>query len=374
MTRRGRTTGDGSAADAGPVTDAGAATNDGPAMTAAGSMTPARWLDEVPVRRIVEAGVETRVALPPGDRPLVDPGATILPGDALLEHLRDRRIDQVDVKAAGADRPLAGSRWSPIPGRRRRVRGTEGELLAPLPGKGSRWRLVTGEHRVGVSAVVGGTVVEVRPGAEIRMRVDGLALRGAFAAGAAARGRLELATDPFGDLRPGGIDVGRAGSILVVGSRIDAEALTRARAMGVHGIVVASLPGKELRDFQASERRQRAALHQPEPFAVLVLDGAVRRPIATPVTTLLEHLAGREVAILIDPPALVFAAEASELPAVPADWVRVRSGPNAGAEGRLLGLAGLRRFAAGVHLEAASVAFDGEPAVDIPIGDLERLA
>ncbi len=144
--------------------------------------------------------------------------------------------------------------------------------------------------------------------------------------------------------------------------------------MGVHGIVVASLPGKELRDFQASERRQRAALHPPEPFGVLVLDGALRRPISTPVTKLLEHLAGREVALLVDPPALVFAAEASELPVVPADWVRVRSGPNAGAEGRLLGLAGLRRFAAGVHLEAATVAFDGELPVDIPIGDLERLA
>jgi hypothetical protein len=216
--------------------------------------------------------------------------------------------------------------------------------------------------------------MEVRPGALIRVRVDGLALRGAFAAGAAAHGRLELATDPFGDLRPGGIDVGRAGSILVVGSRIDAEALTRARAMGVHGIVVASLPGKELRDFQASERRQRAALHQPEPFGVLALDGAIRRPIASPIAALLERLAGRDVALLVDPPALVFAATEAELPVVAEDWVRVRSGPNVGAEGRLLGLAGLRRFAAGVHLEAATVAFEGEPPVDLPIGDLERLA
>jgi hypothetical protein len=337
-------------------------------------MTGTTWLDEIPVRRMVEPGLEMRVPLPPGDRPLVDPGATILPGDVLLEHLRDRQLDEVDVRAAEGERPLAGSRWSPVPGRRRRERSADGELLAPVAGKGTRWRLVTGEHRVGVSAVVRGTVVEVRPGAEIRLRVDGLALRGAFAAGAAARGPLELATDPFGDLRPGGIDVGRAGSILVVGSRIDAEALTRARAMGVHGIVVASLPGKELRDFQASERRQRAALHQPEPFGVLVLDGAIRRPISTPVTALLERLAGREVALLTDPPALIFAAEASEVPAVAADWVRVRSGPNVGAEGRIVGLAGLRRFAAGVHLEAALVAFDGEPPVEIPIGDLERLA
>jgi hypothetical protein len=207
----------------------------------------------------------------------------------------------------------------------------------------------------------------------IRLRIEGLAIRGAFAAGASARGRLELATDPFGELRPGGIDVGRTGSILVVGSRIDAEALTRARAMGVRGIVAASVAGKDLRDFRASERRQRAALHVPEPFGVLALDGAVRRRIATPIAALLERLAGREVALLVDPPSIVFDAAGIDLPDVPADWVRVRGGPNLGAEGRVLELVGLRRFAGGVHLDAARVELDGEAPIELPLGDLERL-
>ena len=182
----------------------------------------------------------------------------------------------------------------------------------------------------------------------MRVQAAGRALRGAFAAGSPAAGVLELATDPFGDLRPGGIDVGRAGSILVVGARIDAEALTRARAMGVRGIVVASLPGKDLRDFRASERRQRASLHPSQPFGVLVLDGTVRRPIPTPVAALLEKIAGREVSLLVDPPALVFEATDEDMPAIDGDWVRVRSGPNAGAEGKLVGPAGLRRFERGV--------------------------
>ncbi len=331
------------------------------------------WLDEVPRRRLAEPGLETSIPLPPGDRPLVEPGAAVLPGDLLLEHIRDRRIDEVDVRAHEGERPLAGSRWAPIPGRRRRPdRASDGELLAPVPGRGNRWRLVTGEHRAHTTAWVAGIVVEVRPGAMIRLRIEGLAIRGAFAAGAPARGRLELATDPFGELRPGGIDVGRTGSILVVGSRIDAEALTRARAMGVHGIVAASVAGKELRDFQASEHRQRAALHAPEPFGVLALDGAIKRPIATPVAALLERLAGHEVALLVDPPALVFDGTGIDLPHVAPDWVRVRSGPHVGAEGRLVELVGLRRFAGGVHLEAARVELDGEP-VELPLGDLERL-
>jgi hypothetical protein len=335
-------------------------------------MTDAAWLDEIPVRRFVEDGLEARFPLPPGDRPLVEAGATVEAGEPLLEHIRDRHIVEVDARS-GADGAtwLPGTRWAPAPGRR--GADYEGELLAPVPGKRDRWRLVTGEHRDQVPSPMRGVVTEVQPGAEIRLRATGLALRGAFAAGSAAHGRLELATDPFGELRPGGIDVGRAGSILVVGSRIDAEALTRARAMGVRGIVVASLPGKELRDFQASERRQRAGLHPTPPFGVLALEGALRRPLPPLVMTLLEWLAGQDVALLVDPPALVFEADGLELPSVDPDRVRIRRGANAGVEGRALGPAGPRRFAAGGVLEAAWVAIDDEPPLDVPLGDLERL-
>jgi hypothetical protein len=337
------------------------------------------WLDEVPVRPFVERDFETRFALQPGDRALAEVGVTVTTGEALLERLRERRVSEVVVPAPAdgvtADSVTAGERWAPASpaGRRRPDREIEGELLTPLPGGKDKWRVVTGEQRDIVPSPLAGTVSAILPGAEVRVRAAGLALTGSLAAGSASYGRLELATDPFGELRPGGIDVGRAGSILVVGARIDAEALTRARAMGVRGIVVASLPGKELRDFQASERRQRAALQPPPPFGVLVLLGATRRRIPTPVTALLERLAGTEVSLLVDPPALVFAASEADLPDIPRDWVHVRSGPAAGAEGRVLGVVGLRRFASNVWLEAAHVAIDGEPPVDLPLGDLERL-
>jgi hypothetical protein len=330
------------------------------------------WLAEIPSRPMLERGLEARFPLPPGDRPLLEPGAEIAAGDALLEHVRDSRIEEVEVHAATDDgRPVAGTRWAPPPGRHGRHHG-DGELLTPVPGHRDRWRLVTGEHRDTVASPLGGTVTAVCPGGEIRVCAHGPALRGAISAGTGTRGRLELATDPFGELRPGGIDVGRAGSILVVGARIDAEALTRARAMGVRGIVVASLPGKELRDFQASERRQRAGLHPTLPFGVLALDGAVRRPIARPVAALLERMAGTEVALLTDPPALVFDVEPDGLETLPPDWVRVRSGINAGLEGRVIALLGRRRFSAGVMLDAARIAIQDEPPLDVAIGDLER--
>ncbi len=332
-------------------------------------------LAEVPIRPLLEHGLEVRFALPPGDRSLVEPGARIAAGTALLEHLLDRHIEELDVRVPDGDaKPQAGSRWSPPPGRRHRGHDGDAELLTPVPGKRDRWRLVTGVQRNRVESPLAGEVIVVRAGTEIRVRAAGPALRGAFAAGASARGRLELATDPFGELRAGGIDVGRAGSILVVGSRIDAEALTRARAMGVRGIVVASLPGKELRDFQASERRQRASLHPLAPFAVLALEGTVRRPIPSAVMAVFERLAGSEVALLVDPPALVFDADPGDLAAAPAGLVRIRSGVHAGLEGHLLELLGPRRFAAGVVLDAARVSVDGEPPVDVALADLERFA
>jgi len=130
---------------------------------------------------------------------------------------------------------------------------------------------------------------------------------------------------------------------------------------------------KERRDFLASEARQRAALHRLPPFAVLVLDGAVRRSIAGPVVGLLEALEGREVAIVTDPPALVFDEPDVEPAAPPIDLVRVRSGADAGREGRWIASLGPRRFEHGVLLEAAQVRFAEGPAV-VPIGDLERFS
>jgi hypothetical protein len=338
-------------------------------------MTTNDWLDEVPWRPFLELGIETHLPLPPGDRPLVEVGAEVAPGDPLVEHLRDPRVDEVTLRPGTDTPPVAGSRWSAQLAIRRRRRGRadfDGELLAAIPPQRDRWRVVTGDQRDVVASPVAGRISAIRPGAEVRIAVSGSAVRGAFAAGSPARGSLALATDPFGELRPGGIDVGRAGSVLVVGSRIDAEALTRARAMGVRGIVVGSLPGKELRDFMASERRQQAALHPMPPFGVLVLAGAGRRSIPSPMIGLFQRLSGREVTILVDPPALVFEHPDVDPPDVDPDWVWIRSGPNAGSEGRVVALAGRQRFAANVTLDSARVSIDGDPAVMVALGDLER--
>jgi hypothetical protein len=217
-------------------------------------------------------------------------------------------------------------------------------------------------------------VHEVVPGSGITIRSVASAIPGRMALAGPTWGRLQVATGADGELRAQHVDVGAAGAIIVAGARMDAEALTRARAVGVRGVIVAALGIKEQRDFLASERRGRAAVHGLPPFAILVLDGAARRPIASPLMALFETIEGGMVAIVGDPPALVVDDPSVTLPKAPADLVRVRSGPLAGAEGTWAGLAGPRRFPAGVTLEAAFVRFGGRPPVAIPIGDLERFA
>ena len=112
----------------------------------------------------------------------------------------------------------------------------------------------------------------------------------------------------------------------------------------------------------------------PAPFAVLVLDGAIRRPIAGPVARPPRGAGrprGRDRRRSAG--ARVRRARARPLPP-PARPVRVRAGARAGREGRWAGLAGLRRFAGGAYLEAGWVRFGGEPRSPVPLADLERFA
>ena len=246
-----------------------------------------------------------------------------------------------------------------------------GELLFRSGGK---WRIAGGDHPDPIEAPFAGVVHDVRPGAGVTVRTTASAILGRAALAGPTWGRLQIVTDADGELRAQHVDVGAAGAIIVAGARIDAEALTRARAVGVRGVIVAALGIKEQRDFLASERRGRAAVHGLPPFGILVLDGASRRPIASPLMAMFKALEGGMVAIVGNPPALVIDDASIELPRPASDLVRVRSGPLAGAEGTWAGLAGPRRFPAGVTLEAAFVRFGGRPPVAIPIGDLERFA
>jgi hypothetical protein len=318
----------------------------------------------VSARPLVIAPVDVVFRLAPGDRPLVAAGDSVVVGAPIAERLRDAGLDEVRLPEGVEARP--GGRWSgPADARDGQIEG--GEFVFSWRG---RWRVAGGALADSIDTPIAGIVREVRPGTSITIRAAGRGLRGIVALGGPTRGRLQ--GSPDSELRAGGLDVSSAGTILVVGSRVDAETLTRARAMGVRGVVVTGLSSKERRDHLASEARQRSALHRLPPFAVLVLDGAVRRPVAGAVLALLGALSGHEVAIVTDPPMLVFDIPGLAVPTPPADLVRVRGGALGGREGHLVKAIGARRFSGGVHLEACLVRFPDGTTAAVPLGDLER--
>ncbi len=334
-------------------------------------VTEAPGIELVSRRRLLLSPIDAYFRLHPGDHALVKEGEAVGRGQPILEHFREPRTLVVPGATGEGNQLLPGDRAAPLGSRGRDGQHLDGELLFR---SGGRWRVAGGDRPEPLESPVAGVVHEVRPGAGVTIRSTANAIVGQTALAAPSWGKLQIVTGPDGELRAQHVDVGMAGSIIVAGARMDAEALTRARAVGIRGVVVAALGIKEQHDFLASERRGRAAIHGLPAFGVLVLDGASRRPIASPVMALFEAVEGGMVAIVGDPPAVVIDDPSVLLPNAPADLVRVRSGPLAGAEGTWAGLAGPRRFPAGVTLEAAFVRFGGRPPVAIPLGDLERFA
>lgn len=330
-------------------------------------------IDMVALRRLRVSPIDALFRLHPGDRPLVKEGEAVGRGQPVLEHHRDPRTIVVAGVIGEDGTAVPGDRWNGTPGHPTPDAEVHpgGELLFR---SGNRWRIAGGDRPDTLEAPFAGVVHEVKPGTGVTVRSMASAVLGRSVLAGPTWGRLQVATGADGELRAQHVDVGAAGSIIVAGARMDAEALTRARAVGIRGVIVSALGIKEQRDFLASERRGRAAVHGLPPFGIFVLDGAARRPIASPYMALFEAAEGSMVAIVGDPPALVIDDASVVLPSPPPDLVRVRSGPLAGAEGTWAGLAGPRRFPAGVTLEAAFVRFGGRPPVAIPLGDLERFA
>jgi hypothetical protein len=350
----------------------------------------------VDVGRIALPGDTVRPAIAPPaaseiGAPAPEPGASPLFKDQsheLIESRSGARPMATRVAAASTLPPPSPSRPDrrrpPFPGKwwiggdERRGKNGKGKVNVRVGGTllyetNGRWRAAAGEHHQIVEAPVAGLVREARNGVGVTIEVNGAAIPGALAAGEPSRGYLDVPRLTDGELWASALDVGRSGAVVVAGSRISAQAISRARAMSIRGLVAGSVGEGELRDLAASEARQKASLAPSVPFGLFALDGHQRRPLPTPVLALLAALAGREVAIVTDPPLLVFDVSEVPLPDLPLDWVRVRSGQHAGREGRWIESAGLYRFRAAIHLEGAVIRFVDETETTIvPVTDLER--
>ncbi|MBA3740423.1 MAG: hypothetical protein H0W98_04660 [Chloroflexi bacterium] len=331
-----------------------------------------------------------RVRLPVGATPMVEVGHRVEPAEVLATRRAPRGGISVAVAAPLRRSPADAAKCLlALPGatldagsilaqddRGRQVRVGEAcillgydlddgsAMIAPLSGS----EPVLGHVR--------GEVVSLESNA-IELRIAGALVTGVGGSGNAVHGELRVAVhEPGDELRASAIDVGATGRIIVGGSRASAETLTRARAMGVAGIVLGGILDKELRDFEATQLRRREIGGVRGDFAVILLEGFGKVGFDPGLFAWFRTHEGR-MASLFGETARLYVYDAGPPPARralprPGDRVIAHRRPHAGQGGELVRVIDRPyAFASGVVGRAALVRFeDGHTAV-VPVANLE---
>jgi hypothetical protein len=223
---------------------------------------------------------------------------------------------------------------------------------------------------------VRGRVTRVTPSA-IDVRVAGAVVLGVAGTGAAVHGKLRVSVDDAGDeLRAGAIDSDATGRIVVGGSRASAETLTRARAMGVAGVVLGGVLDKDLRDFEATQLRRREMGGVGGDFSVVLLEGYGKIGMDPGVFAWLRSHDGK-LASLFGDAGRLYVYDADEPPTRrllvrPGDRVVGTRRPYAGAGGRLVRIVnGLHVVSSGVPARSGLVRFEDGRTGIVPLANLE---
>lgn len=331
-----------------------------------------------------------RVRIPRGAIPSVRVGSEVQPEQVLAVRRRPRTPLWVRVTAALHRRPeelvdvlllRPGARVSegepiardarghevaaPVGGLLLGVSTTDGSVLvAPLGDE----EPVIGHLRGRVRAIDAGSIT---------LEVPGVAVRGVGGTGDAVHGELVIAVhNAEEELRAAAIDVGATGKIVVGGSRASAETLTRARAMGVAGIVLGGVLDKELRDFEAIQRRRREIGGLTGSFGVVLLEGFGKVGIDPQRFAWFREHAGR-MASLFGAEGLLYVHDASPAPGrrtLPQVGERViaHRRPFQGRAGVLVAeLDDLHAAPSGIRARMGLVRFEDGRLAPVPLANLE---
>jgi hypothetical protein len=332
-----------------------------------------------------------RVRLPLGASALVDAGHQVEPAEVLATR-----------------RAVEGGMSLPVAARLRRAPGDAADLVVATPGtvleQGDRIaadgdREVTATRSciflgydadegaalvapLGASQPILGHVrgiVEMVTADAIEIRVAGAVVAGVGGSGSSVHGPLHVAVrDPGDELRASAIDVAATGRIVVGGSRASAETLTRARAMGVAGIVLGGVLDKDLRDFEATQARRRETGGVVSDFAVVVVEGYGKVGMDGALFAWFRAHDGHLASLFGDAARMyVYDAEPPpgrrQLPR-PANRVVAHRRPHAGAVGELVRvLDGLHASPSGVLARSGLVRFDDGRTAIVPLANLEAL-
>jgi hypothetical protein len=333
-----------------------------------------------------------RVPLPFGAAALVDAGHRVEPAEVLATRRaveggvnlpvaarlrRSPRAAAAFIEARPGTTLDAGDRIAAEPGGREVVAADACVFLGYDPDDGTALVAPLGAAQPILGHVRG--EVEAVTDDAIEIRIGGALVSGVGGSGGAVHGQLLVGVDDAADeLRAGAIDVSSTGRIVVGGSRASAETLTRARAMGVAGIVLGGVLDKDLRDFEAAQARRREMGGVSGEFVVLVLEGYGKVGLDDGLFAWFRAHAGK-MASLFGDSARLYVYDADPPPARrvlprPGNRVVAHRRPHAGATGELVRvLDAPYATPAGVLARSGIVRFDDGRAAVVPIANLEAL-
>ncbi|TLY20570.1 MAG: hypothetical protein E6K68_07710 [Nitrospirae bacterium] len=179
------------------------------------------------------------------------------------------------------------------------------QVRAPITGTVETISTTTGQvilreppQQVKLFAFLDGTVAEVLPGQGVRVETTCALIQGIFGIGGETWGSLVLGVaSPEEDVTAAHFTSAHAGKIVVGGAFVGAEALVRAKAVGVKGIVVGGMDDKDLRTLLGYDLGVAITGTETVGFTLVLTEGFGRIPMAHRTFELLRKLDGRKTSL-----------------------------------------------------------------------------
>jgi hypothetical protein len=199
------------------------------------------------------------------------------------------RVEKGDVLAE--NKPLIkwfkSSVTSPIAGTVETISNSTGQVLLREP-----------PRRLDLFSYVDGKILEVIPGQGARIETTCALIQGIFGVGGETWGPLAMvATSPDDTLSAGQLTSSHAGKIVIGGAFVEADALERAKSIGVKGLIVGGMHDKDLRTLLGYDLGVAITGTENFGFTLVLTEGFGHIPMAVKTYDLLKILDGRKASM-----------------------------------------------------------------------------
>jgi len=176
----------------------------------------------------------------------------------------------------------------------------KGQCRAPVTGTLESLSTITGQAvlrepptPLEIRAYISGTVVEVLPNEGVVIETPATFVQGILGVGGETMGELTFATDsPSEPITASCLTAEHAGKVVVGGSRIEREAIAKARQLGVRALVAGGLDDADLRALLGYELGVAITGHEQIGITIVITEGFGEIPMAERTFALLRKRIG----------------------------------------------------------------------------------